>query len=49
MHLDIAIYKAIAEDRLERVKNETYGQQIIEKRDIPNWKYSVILFIWNNF
>ena len=31
MHMDIAIFKCISSDRMEQIKNETYGKQTFNK------------------
>ncbi|MBP2077262.1 hypothetical protein [Oceanobacillus polygoni] len=46
MHMDIAIYKSIAYDRIEEIKNETYGKRTFNKNDqTMNWKMTVSMFL----
>ncbi len=46
VHMDIAIYKSIAYDRIEEIKNETYGKRTFNKNDqTMNWKMTVSMFL----
>lgn len=46
MHWDIAIYKTLVEDRLDKIKEQTYGEQTYENciRKL-NLKQSIIM-LW---
>lgn len=42
MQMDIAIYKCIVNERLEKVKNETYGKKAYNRNERRmNWKLSL--------
>lgn len=43
--MDIAIYKCITYDRMEEIKNETYGKQTTNNNRTINWKNSVTMFL----
>lgn len=46
MHMDIAMYQCIVDERLERVKNETYGKKSYErKKQTMNWTKSMMMFL----
>jgi len=39
MYTDIAIYKSVVEDRMEKIKNQTYGKKSYYKnKQTANWK-----------
>lgn len=44
--MDIAIYKCIVDDRIEKIKNETYGKKSYDqnKRTV-NWKMSMNMIL----
>ena len=46
MQMDIAILKCIAHERMEKIKDETYGKQTFNKRNrTMNWKMSISMFL----
>jgi len=46
VHMDIAIYKCIVDERMEKIKNETYGKQsYYRNKQTMNWKKSMIIIL----
>ena len=46
VHMDIAIYKCIAHERMEKIKNETYGKQKRNKNNRTiDWKMSISMIL----
>ncbi|WP_339228466.1 hypothetical protein NSQ77_01620 [Oceanobacillus sp. FSL K6-2867] len=45
MQTDIAIYKSIVYDRMEKIKNETYGKRVLNKSYQIDWKISVAMLL----
>ncbi|MBR3119639.1 hypothetical protein [Oceanobacillus profundus] len=45
MQMDIAIYKSIAYDRMEKIKNETYGNRTFNKSYQIDWKMSIAMLL----
>lgn len=44
--MDIAVYKCIADDRIEKIKNETYGKRTYQnKYQSLEWKITVSMFL----
>jgi len=44
--MDIAIYKCIVDDRMERIKNETYGKKSYDRnKRTVNWKMSLNMIL----
>ncbi|MFD1852081.1 hypothetical protein [Oceanobacillus bengalensis] len=45
MHMDIAVFKSITNDRMEVLKNKTYGKRSFnEKYRKIDWKMSISMF-----
>ncbi|WP_170138829.1 hypothetical protein [Oceanobacillus chungangensis] len=46
MHIDIDILKCIAYERMEKIKDETYGKQTINgSKRTMNWKMSMSMLL----
>ncbi|PAE30737.1 hypothetical protein CHI07_02175 [Paenibacillus sp. 7884-2] len=45
VQMDIAIYKSIAYDRMEKIKNETYGNRTFNKSYQIDWKMSIAMLL----
>lgn len=46
MHMDIAVYKCISHERLEKLKQETYGNQLFNKKyRTVKWKMNVSMLL----
>lgn len=46
MNMDIAIYKSIAHDRIEKIKNETYGKRTYQNTNQSiEWKIQVSMLL----
>ena len=44
--MDIAMYKCIVDERMEKLKNETYGKKSYErKKQTMNWKKSMNMIL----
>lgn len=44
--MDIAIYKCIVDDRIEKIKNETYGKKSYNRnKRLVNWKMSLNMIL----
>lgn len=46
MYMNIDVYKCIVNERLEKIKNETYGEKAYNKnRRTMNWKVSLNMIL----
>jgi len=46
VYMDIAIYKCIVDERMEKIKKETYGQKsYYRKKQTMNWKMSMNMIL----
>ncbi|QGS68062.1 hypothetical protein CV093_03560 [Oceanobacillus sp. 143] len=46
MHMDIAVFKSIAYDRMEKIKDETYGKRVINRSNgTMDWKMSISMLL----
>lgn len=48
MHFDIAVYKCLVDERLEKIKNETYGKRCYDDERVRNAPFKLRLMMMLN-